>query len=238
MGIGTTARIQPRGDEVSRIIEAGTAACRLYGPSKTNVVDIARLLGKSPASVYRIFPSRAAIWDAIAGNFLETALRVPALATVERGDAAICLEEAALGQHRLMSEAREGGCQMFNLVILAAEGGWPSFMQYLKGLQADVGKLIRAGVTSEEFAPCNVDVAAACFCASVISLWDPRLIGTPSSAHGISAQALVSFAVAGLRSHPGCRNDLDEHIGSMKSRFERCGGASGGHTASACPPEA
>ena len=73
MELGTTVRNQPRAG-MSAIIEAGTAACRLYGPSKTNVAGIARLLGKSPASVYRVFPSKASIWDAIAGNFFESDL--------------------------------------------------------------------------------------------------------------------------------------------------------------------
>jgi hypothetical protein len=99
-----------------------------------------------------------------------------------------------------MSEAGDRDCQMFSLVVLAAEGSWPSFMQYLQELQADVGELIRAGIETEEFVPGNVDVAASCFCASVISLWDPRIIGAlPSNHWGISAQELVSFAVAGLR---------------------------------------
>jgi len=40
-------------------------------------------------------------------------------------------------------------------------------MPYLNGLKTDIGKLIRAGVTSGEFAPSNIDVAASCFCASV-----------------------------------------------------------------------
>ena len=201
MEITTTARHRPRTEYVSRIVEAGTAACRLYGPTKANVADIARLLGKSPASIYRIFSSKAVIWDAIAGNFLQNTLRVPALAVGERRDAASCLEEAALGHHRRMSETRDRDRQMFSLVVLAAEGSWPSFMQYLHELEADVGKLIRAGVASGEFAPRNVDVAASCFCAAVISLWDPRLIGAPSKEH-MSAHALVSFAVAGLCNHP------------------------------------
>jgi AcrR family transcriptional regulator len=215
METAKSARHRPGTDYAPLIVEAGTAACRLYGPTKTNVADIARLLGKSPASVYKIFPSKAAVWDAIAENFLETTLRVPALAIDERGDVASCLEEAALGHHRLMSEARDGDPRMFSLVVLAAEGTWPSFLQYLNGLRADVGNLIRAGVTRGEFAPSNVDVAASCFCASVISLWDPRLIGAPSSPHGTSVNALVSFAVAGVRNHPGCRSDLNEHTGNI-----------------------
>jgi hypothetical protein len=48
MELTTTATHRPGAEYLSRIPEAGTAACRLYGPSKTNVADIARLLGKSP----------------------------------------------------------------------------------------------------------------------------------------------------------------------------------------------
>jgi AcrR family transcriptional regulator len=200
MDITTTARHRPRAEYVSRIVEAGTAACRLYGPSKTNVADIARLLGRSPASVYKIFPSKAAVWDAIAGNFLETSLRFPAFATCEQRDAAISLTEAALRQHRLMSEARDRDSRMFSLVVLAAEESWPSFAQHRQRLQSDVGEFVRAGMSTGAFAAGNVDAAAFCFCASVISLWDPRIIrATPSSDREISVQALVSFAVAGLR---------------------------------------
>lgn len=200
MDVGTSARKQPRADYMSRIVEAGTAACRLYGPSKTNVVDIARLLGKSPASVYKIFPSKASVWDAIAGNFFGSDLCFTPSADGEVVSAAGRLKETALGQHRLMLQARHGDCQMFNLVVLAAEGGWPSFRDYLKRLQTNVGELIRTGIETEEFVPRNVNAAASCFCASLISLWDPRIIGAlPSSHCELCAHELACFAVAGLR---------------------------------------
>lgn len=200
MEVGTTVSNQPRADYISSIVEAGTAACRLYGPSKTNVIDIARLLGKSPASVYKIFPSKAAIWDAVAGNFFETDLCFTLSADVELTSAASRLKETALGQHRLMLQARHGDSQMFDLVVLAAEGSWPSFRDHLTRLKAKVGELVSTGIATEEFGPRNVDVAAACFCASIISFWDPRIIGVlPSSQCELSAHELASFAVSGLR---------------------------------------
>ncbi|RXT28937.1 hypothetical protein B5P46_09370 [Rhizobium leguminosarum] len=205
MEVGTTVRDQPQTGYMSSIIEAGTAACRLYGPSKTNVADIARLLGKSPASVYKIFPSKAAIWDAIAGNFFETDLTFTPSADCELTSAASRLKETALGQHRLMLQARHGDSQMFDLVVLAADGSWPSFRDHLKRLQANVGELVCAGIATKEFVPRNVDAAASCFCASIISLWDPRIIGAlPSSHCQLSAHELASFAVSALRpSSPG-----------------------------------
>ncbi|MDL2410567.1 TetR family transcriptional regulator [Rhizobium calliandrae] len=196
-----SVRNQPRAGYISSIVEAGTATCRLYGPSKTNVADIALLLGKSPASIYKIFPSKAAIWDAIAGNFFETDLRFVASADLELANAACRLREAALGQHRLMLQARHGDHQMFKLVVLAAEGNWPSFRSYLKRLHADMARLIHDGIETQEFAPTNVEAAASCFCAAIIALCDPRIVGVlPSSHCEISAQELVAFAVASLAS--------------------------------------
>ncbi|WP_080686151.1 TetR/AcrR family transcriptional regulator [Rhizobium leguminosarum] len=200
MEVGTTVKNRPRADYISSIVEAGTAACRLYGPTKTNVVDIARLLGKSPASVYKIFPSKAAILDAVSGNFFESNLRFTPSADGKLTSAASRLKETALGQHRLMLQARHGDSQMFNLVVLAAEGSWPSFRDHLKRLEAYVRELVCAGIAIEEFVPRKVDVAAACFCASIISLWDPRIIGAvPSSQCELSAHELASFAVSALR---------------------------------------
>lgn len=203
MEVGTTVKDQPQAGYMSSIIEAGTAACRLYGPSKTNVADIARLLGKSPACVYKIFPSKAAIWDAIAGNFFETDLTFTPSADGELTSAARRLKEIALEQHRLMLQARHGDNQMFNLVVLAAEGNWPSFRDHMKRLQAHVGELVCTGIATKEFVPRNIEAAASCFCASIISLWDPRIIGTLHSSHyELSAHELVSFAVAAFSQVP------------------------------------
>ncbi|MDL2410849.1 TetR family transcriptional regulator [Rhizobium calliandrae] len=193
------ARNRPRPEFAVRIVKAGTAACRLYGPTKTNVADIARLLGKSPASVYKVFPSKAAIWDAIAENFFNSDLCFTASADGELASAADRLKDAALGHHRLMLNALRSDSQMFKLIVLAAEGDWPSFGNYLKGLQDGVGELICAGIAAKEFVPRNVGLAASCFCATIGVLLDPRIVAAlPSGHYEISAQELVSFAVAAL----------------------------------------
>lgn len=198
MELPTITKSEPSDERLS-IIAAGTAACRLYGPSKTNVADIARLLGKTPASLYRIFPSKAAMWDAIAANFFENDLCFTPSAGGELVSAADRLKERVLGEHRLLLQALHGDCQMFNLVVLTASGNWPSFRRYRSRLHARVGMFIRAGIGMKEFASTDVSKAASCFCASILVLWDPRLVGAQPSTHcEISAQELVSFAVGAL----------------------------------------
>lgn len=199
MELLTTTKREPSADERLPIIEAGTAACRLYGPSKTNVADIARLLGKSPASLYKVFPSKAAMWDAIAANFFESDLCFTPKGGGGLASAADGLKESVLGQNRLMLQALNGDTQMFSLIVLTANGNWPSFRHYRKRLYDHAGRLIRAGIGMKEFAPRNVDAAASCFCASILVLWDPRLVGPlPSRQCEISAQELVSFAIVAL----------------------------------------
>ena len=47
------------------ILKAATALVRRLGEGKTNMVDIGRALGVSHAALYRFFPSKAAVMDAI-----------------------------------------------------------------------------------------------------------------------------------------------------------------------------
>src|SRR5215475_13360673 len=53
-----------------RILEAAEDVLRRFGPSKTTVVDVARALGVSHGSVYRHFPSKAALREAVLGRWL------------------------------------------------------------------------------------------------------------------------------------------------------------------------
>lgn len=55
-----------------RILEAAEEVLRRYGPAKANVVDVARALGVSHGSVYRHFPSKAALRDAVVARWLES----------------------------------------------------------------------------------------------------------------------------------------------------------------------
>ena len=53
-----------------RILEASEDVLRRFGPAKATVVDVARELGVSHGSVYRHFPSKAALRDAVAERWL------------------------------------------------------------------------------------------------------------------------------------------------------------------------
>ena len=49
-----------------QVLVAAEDVLRRYGPAKATVVDVARELGVSHGSVYRHFPSKTALRDAVA----------------------------------------------------------------------------------------------------------------------------------------------------------------------------
>jgi AcrR family transcriptional regulator len=54
----------------TRILETAEDVLRRFGPAKATVVDVARALGVSHGSVYRHFPSKAALRDAVTERWL------------------------------------------------------------------------------------------------------------------------------------------------------------------------
>jgi AcrR family transcriptional regulator len=55
-----------------RILEAAEEVLRRHGPAKANVVDVARALGVSHGSVYRHFPSKQALREAVTQRWLDS----------------------------------------------------------------------------------------------------------------------------------------------------------------------
>ena len=66
------------------ILEVAEEVLRRFGLAKTTVVDVARALGVSHGSIYRHFPSKAALHDAVAEHWL-TEKSVP-LTTIANED--------------------------------------------------------------------------------------------------------------------------------------------------------
>ncbi|MDI1442855.1 TetR family transcriptional regulator [Polyangium sp. 6x1] len=70
-----------------RILEAAEEVLRRFGPAKATVVDVARALGVSHGSVYRHFPSKTALRDAVAERWLARVSKPLAEVAAEEGPA-------------------------------------------------------------------------------------------------------------------------------------------------------
>src|SRR6266851_7155714 len=83
-------------DTRARIMEAAEALFRRLGYAKTAVADIAAELGMSPANVYRFFPSKNAIIEAICQRCLGELEERAWAAARARGSAAERIERLVL----------------------------------------------------------------------------------------------------------------------------------------------
>ncbi|MRN54212.1 TetR family transcriptional regulator [Paenibacillus monticola] len=61
----------------TEILDAAEQSLRRFGPDKTSVTDVAKLLGVSHGTLYRHFPSKAILREAVTERWLEESILVP-----------------------------------------------------------------------------------------------------------------------------------------------------------------
>jgi AcrR family transcriptional regulator len=143
--------VKPREDTRARIMEAAEALFRRLGFGKTTVADIAAELGMSPANVYRFFPSKNAIVQAICQSCLGeleakvwavARAREPAAARLER----LVLEVLAYHKENLLEEQR-----VSDLVQFAMQESWDAIMAHKEVHRTAIELILRDGIEAGDF---------------------------------------------------------------------------------------
>jgi AcrR family transcriptional regulator len=143
-----------------RILEAAEEVLRRFGPAKANVVDVARSLDVSHGSVYRHFPSKAALRDAVVERWLH---RVAApLATVASA------EDPAPQRLRrwldtLIAGKREkalGDPELFATYSALVAPSRAVVTAHVDELVAQLATIVADGMASGDFAPGDPQTAA------------------------------------------------------------------------------
>jgi AcrR family transcriptional regulator len=181
-------------DTRARIMEAAEALFRRLGYSKTAVADIAAELGMSPANVYRFFPSKNAIVEAICQRCLseveEKAWAVarakgPAGPRIER----LILEILAYHKDNLLTE--KGVSEM---VLAAIEMSWDAIRAHKQVMHTVLEVILRDGIESGEFEPVEPRQTAELIFLSLVAFTHPMVIGQcMEDGQDIEAQARASI---------------------------------------------
>jgi AcrR family transcriptional regulator len=134
-----------------RILEAAEEVLRRYGPAKANVVDVARALGVSHGSVYRHFPSKAALRDAVTERWLESISEPLAAIATEEGPAPERLERWL---DRLVADKRRKALddpELFATYIELAGEAREVVKAHVDALVGQLAQIIGDGVSRREF---------------------------------------------------------------------------------------
>ena len=163
-------------DTRSRIVETADALFRRLGFAKTAVADIAAELKMSPANVYRFFPSKNAIVEAICQRCLGeldgkawavARSRGPAAERIER----LFLEILAYHKENLLTDQRVN-----DLVLVAMEHSWDAIRAHKEAIRMVIEKILREGIEAGEFEPVDPAETAGLMMRSMVHFCHPVLL--------------------------------------------------------------
>jgi AcrR family transcriptional regulator len=160
--------------EADAIVSAAEEVLRRHGPEKTTVLDVARQLGVSHGSVYRHFPSKAALREAVILRWLDrvrddlaAAVQDSALTPPERLRAML----AAMFATKL-AKAREDPELFATFRVLAAERSTVS-TAHVAFLLGEIRAIVADGIGSGDFASGEPEMIARAIFNATTRFHDP-----------------------------------------------------------------
>ena len=168
--------VKPRPEETrARIMETADALFRRLGFAKTTVADIASELDMSPANVYRFFPSKNAIVQALCQRCLSD-LEAKIWAVARSRDAAparlerLVLENLCYHKENLLEEQR-----VSDLVQFAMQESWDAIMAHKEVHRTAIELILRDGIEAGDFEPVDpretstlIQRAMAAYCHPIL----------------------------------------------------------------------
>jgi AcrR family transcriptional regulator len=143
-----------------RILDAAEEVLRRYGPLKSTVVDVARALDVSHGTIYRHYPSKQALRDAVTRRWLHRVAVPLQTITEERGPATVRLRRwfdalIAFKRRKLLDEP-----ELFATYHAIAEDARAVIREHVAELVGQIARIIRDGVAEGAFRTVDADAAA------------------------------------------------------------------------------
>jgi AcrR family transcriptional regulator len=138
-------------DTRARIVDTAEALFRRLGYAKTAVADIAGELRMSPANVYRFFPSKNAIVEAICQRCLSELDEKAWAVARSRGSAASRLERLFLEIMKYHLENLIVEKRVHDMVLVAMENNWEAVQAHMERICGIIEVILRDGIESGEF---------------------------------------------------------------------------------------
>src|SRR5262249_8135539 len=163
-------------DTRARIMDTAEALFRRLGFAKTAVADIAAELKMSPANVYRFFPSKNAIVEAICQRCLGELEDQTWAVARSRGSAAERVERLVL---EILAYHKENNLteQRVNDIVLAAiELSWDAIRVHKEHMRMVFESILRDGVESGEFERMDPRETSRLMMISLVHFCHPVLV--------------------------------------------------------------
>ncbi|AQZ62358.1 Transcriptional regulator, TetR family [[Actinomadura] parvosata subsp. kistnae] len=187
--------------DAETIVSATEEVLRRHGPDKTTVLDVARVLGVSHGSVYRHFPSKAALREAVIRRWLDrvreelaAAVRDPGLTPSER------LRALLTAMFTQKWAKADNDPELFaTFRVLATEHSSVS-SAHVADLLAQIRAIVEDGIAVGDFAPGDPEVTARAILDATSRFHNPAHAAewrSPGTA--AEAEAVIALILNGIR---------------------------------------
>ena len=173
---------------------------RTIGYQKTTVADIARALGMSPANIYRFFPSKAAINEAICTRLLNDMSELAWSIARRQSPAAERLTELFIAIETQTKSLFFNERKMHDMVAAAMQEHWPVIASYIRDVETAIRHIIMDGQAAGDFARLDPERSARLVQATTIGFSHPEVMAQcVDEDFGVAAEAMAGFCLRALR---------------------------------------
>jgi len=188
-----------------RILTAAEVVLRRHGAEKTNVVDVARVLGISHSQIYRHFPSKKALLDAVAARWLHVITSPLAAIAEDHGRPA---SERLVAWFDTLRAAKQRKVlddpELFEVYHRLAVAARDLATEHVATLLGQVTMIIEDGIKSEEFSSrLDAKVAAKACLQATSAFHHPAMLSQGHVPEEAEAKAVLELLLAGLKAGAG-----------------------------------
>jgi AcrR family transcriptional regulator len=196
--------VTPGGETTdARLLAIARDHVRLYGARRTTLVSIAREAGMTHANVYRYFPSKQALVDAVTADWLRGVERLLAEVAEAPDPADDKLERLLLALARAQRDLLETEPNLFALYADMPEEARSIIRRHRARVRTLVERVIEEGIGSGAFAVKSHDRAGALVLDAVFRFVQPAAVAldreTPRRSVENRLAAVVGTVLRGLK---------------------------------------
>ena len=166
---------------------------------RTTIADIANKLGMSSANVYRFFPSKQALSEAVCASQLGGLADAARLAAAAPGEASGRIRAVLLTLYHGMRDQMLNDKRVHEVVNIAMEESWPSIDEFIERIATLIGGLVAQGQQVGEFGPGDPGLLARLTLQATLLIHHPTMIAQcMGDDPNAEAEAIIAFALRAL----------------------------------------
>lgn len=195
--------MNPADQQVDTRVKILTEAERLfrhYGYGKTTIADISDACNMSAANIYRFFPSKSALVEAICANVIAQLeqMLLPVLRAKE--PVAVRLEQFIKILYNHTLENLLDHRKVHEMVVVAMEEQWVAVRAHVDRVRLLLKELIKDGIASGEFRAQDVERASHCAQAAMVCFCHPVVVAQKlDDENRARPEEVAAFIVQALR---------------------------------------